>query len=74
MSVHQGRTHLRSAARGYMNVAANTGTTYAGRSFTVSGKTTWNTLSLSTSEQSLRLGQFRIRLKTELFNRAYNVA
>ena len=74
VSIHQGRANLRSATYGDLNVAANKGTTYGRRSFAVSGHTTWNALSPSIREQSLGLGQFRSRLKTELFNRAYYVA
>ena len=74
VSIHQGHANLRSATHGDLSVAANKGTTYGRRSFAVSGITTWNTLSLSIHEQSLSLGQFRSRLKTELFNRAYYVA
>ena len=50
---HRGRANLRSATHGDLSVAANEGTTYGRRSFAVSGPTTWNTLSLSTHEQSL---------------------
>ena len=63
-----------SSTHGDLSMAANNGTTYGRRSFAVSGRTTWNTLSLSTREQSLSLDQFRSHLKTELFNRTYNVA
>ena len=73
-SAHQGRANLRTAAREDLCVVVNKGTMYGHRSFAVSGHKTWNTLSLSTSEQSLSLGQFCYRLKTELFNRAYYVA
>ena len=74
VSIHQCRDHLRSATHGDLSVAANKGATYGRRSFAVSSPTTWNALSLSIGEQSLILGQFRSRLKTELFNRAYYVA
>ena len=74
VSIHQGRANLCAAIHGELSVAANKGTTYGRRNFAVSGPTTWNTLSLSIREQSLSLGQFRSRLKTELFNRAYYVA
>ena len=74
VSIHQGRANLRSATHGDLSVAANRGTTYGRRSFAVSGLTTWNALSLSIREQSLSLRQFRSRLKTEPFNRAYYVA
>ena len=74
VSIHQGRTNLRSAAHEDLSVAANKGTTYGRRIFAVSGPTTWNALSLSIREQALSLGQFRNRLKKELFNRAYYVA
>ena len=74
VSIHQGHANLRSAAHGDFSVAANKGTTYGRRSFTVSGPTTQNTLLLSTREQSLGLGQYRSHLKTKLFNRAYYVA
>ena len=74
VSIHQGSANLRSATHGDLSVAANKGATYGRRSFAVSSPTTWNALSLSIGEQSLILGQFRSRLKTELFNRAYYVA
>ena len=73
VSINQGRANLRSATHEDLIVAANNGTTYGRRSFAVSGPTTWNALSLSIREQSLSFGQFRGRLKTELFNRAYYV-
>ena len=73
VSIHQGRANLRSARHGDLSVAANKGTTYGSRSFAVSGTTTSNVLSLSIREQYLSLGQFRSRLNTELFNRAYYV-
>ena len=74
VSTHQGHANICSAAREDLSVAANKGKTYGRRSFAVSGPTTWNTLSLSTHEQSLNLRQFRIHLKSELFNRVYYVA
>ena len=74
VSICQGRANLRSAAHADLNVAANKVTTYGRRSFAVSGRTTWNILSLSNREQSLSHGQFRSRLKAELFNQAYYVA
>ena len=74
MFLCQGRANLRSATHGDLSVTANKGTTYGLRSFAVSSPTTWNALSLLIREQSLSLGQFRSRLKTELFNQAYYVA
>ena len=76
LSIHKGRANFRSATHGDLSVAENKGTTYGCRSFAVSGPKTWNlnTISLSTREQSLSRGQFRSRLRTELFNRAYYVA
>ena len=53
--IHKGRANLRSATHGDLSIAANKGTTYSRRSFAVSGHTTWNTLSLSSREQSLSL-------------------
>ena len=74
VSIHQGRANFLSATHGGLSVAANKDTTYGLRSFAVSGPTTWNALSLLIREQSLSLGQFRSRLKTELFNSAFYVA
>ena len=74
VTIHQGRANLRSATHGDLSLAANKGATYGRRCFAVSGLTTWNALSLSIREQSLSLRQFRSRLKTKLFNRAYYVA
>ena len=74
VSIHRGRANLRSATHGDLSVAANKGTTYGRRSFAVSGPTSGNALSLSIREQSLSLGQFRSRLKTELFNSTFYVA
>ena len=70
VSIHQVRANLRSAIHGDLSAAENKGTPCGRRRLAVSGPTTWNALSMSTREQSLSLGQFRSRLKTELFNRA----
>ena len=46
-------------------------TRYGQRCFAVSGPTLWNSLPLSVRDPSLTLTQFRARLKTVLFCRAY---
>ena len=70
----RGHDNLRLAIRGDLSVAANKGKTGDRLSFVVSGPTTWKTLSLSTCEQYLSLGQFHSHLKMELFNRVYYIA
>ena len=67
-----GRCHLRSAAHGELDVPRTKTKTYGPRSFAVAGPTIWNTLPFDVCDQRLTTEQFRSKLKTHLFQRAYN--
>ena len=67
-----GRCHLRSAAHGELDVPRTKTKTYGPRSFAVAGPTIWNTLPSDVRDQRLTTEQFRSKLKTHLFQRAYN--
>ena len=71
VSASAGRRHLRSAAHGDLIVPRTRLVHYGPRSFSVSGPVHWNSLPLTVRDPTLTAGQFRSKLKTELFCRAY---
>jgi len=70
----QRRHGLRSAVRGDLEVPRCNLARYGQRSFYVSGTSLWNSLLLTVRDSSLTLTQFRTRLKTFLFTRAYGTS
>ena len=68
----KGRRHLRSAAHGKLDIPRAKTKTYGPRSFAIAGPTVWNSLPSEVRDQRLTTEQFRCRLKTLLFQRAYD--
>ena len=67
----EGRSTLRSAARGDFVVPRTNTVTFGPRSFRVSGPTIWNKLPLDMRDQNISYEQFKNKLKTFLFEQAY---
>ena len=68
------RRHLRSAARGDLQVLACHTSSFGPRSFTACAPKLWNSLPLSLRDPTLTLTLFCSRLKTHLFGLAYGRA
>jgi len=68
------RRHLRSAARGDLQVLACRTTSFGPRSFAACAPKLWNTLPPSLRDPTLTLTLFCSRLKTHLFGLAYGRA
>ena len=68
------RRHLRSAARGDLQVLATKTVTFGPRSFASSAPRLWNSQSLPLRDSTLTPRQFGSRLKTHLFSLAYGRA
>ena len=66
-----GRRHLRSAAHGELDIPRTKTKTYGPRSFAVAGPAAWNTLPYELRDRQLTAEQFRSRLRTFLYRRAY---
>jgi len=64
------RRHLRSAARGDLQVLGCRTSTFGPRSFAACAPKLWNSLSLSLRDPTLTLTSFRSSLKTYLFSMA----
>jgi len=71
VSTTASRRHLRSAARGDLQVLATKTVTFRPRSFASSAPKLWNSLPLPLRDLTLTLRQFGSRLKTHLFSLAY---
>ena len=74
VSTTPSRRHLRSAARGDLQVLATKAVTFGPRSFASSAPKLWNSLPLPLRDSTLTLRQFGSRLKTHLFSLAYGRA
>ena len=74
VSTTASRRHLRSAARGDLQVLATKTVTFGPRSFASSAPKLWNGLPLPLRDSTLTLRQFGSRLKTHLFSLAYGRA
>jgi len=74
VSTTASRCHLRSAARGDLQVLATKTVTFGPRSFASSAPKLWNSLPLPLHDSTLTLRQFGSRLKTHLFSLAYGCA
>ena len=74
VSTTASRRHLRSAARGDLQVLATKTVTFGPRSFALSAPKLWNSLPLPLRDSTLTLRQFGSRLKTHLFSLAYGCA
>ena len=68
---NSGRRNLRSAASGQLLVPA-TKTSYGARSFAVAGPLLYNSLPVDARDTHLTFTQFKVKLKTYLFKKAYN--
>ena len=66
-----GRSHLRFAAHGDLQIPATNAVILGPRCFAVAGPTTWNSLPTFLRDKTLTLKQFQSRLKTHLFSVAY---
>jgi hypothetical protein len=68
-----GRYQLRAATRGDLVLPRTRTRLFGPRSFHSSAPTVWNSLPADTRDLSLTLEQFKKRLKTHLFNIAFNI-
>ena len=68
VSTTASRRHLRSAARGDLQVLATKTVTFGPRSFALSAPKLWNSLPLPLRNSTLTLRQFGSWLKTHLFS------
>ena len=69
VSAIEGRYHLRSAARGQLDVPRPKMSTYGRRAFSYVGRSAWNSLPNYLKDSSLTLVTFKRSLKTFLFSK-----